>query len=97
MNGNIILGRIALRMGAIDEAKKYLLDAGKTPGSPQLDSFGPNMALAKELLQNRENDVVLTYFYQCSKFWKLKRDRLDQWSALVEGSLIPDFGANLNY
>jgi len=38
---NLTLGRIALASGDIDTAKARLLDAGKTPGSPQLDSFGP--------------------------------------------------------
>ena len=31
-------------------AAEYLLKAGATSGSPQLDSFGPNMSLAKDLL-----------------------------------------------
>src|SRR5262249_49180627 len=48
-HGNIILGRIALRGNKVREAKERLIKAGQTPGSPQLDSFGPNMALAKDL------------------------------------------------
>lgn len=50
-HGNLILGRIALTQGDVAEAKTRLLAAGKTPGSPQLNSFGPNMMLAKELLE----------------------------------------------
>ena len=46
-DGNMILGRIALRHNRIDESKACLLEAANTPGSPQLDSFGPNMGLAK--------------------------------------------------
>jgi hypothetical protein len=63
--GNILLGRVALRRGDLDEAKSRLLAAGRTPGSPQLDSFGPNMALAEELLQRGEKQVVLEYFDLC--------------------------------
>jgi hypothetical protein len=55
------------------------------------------MTLAKELLQKHEKDVVLEYFELCSKFWKLRRDRLDRWSAAVKEGEIPDFGGNLNY
>jgi hypothetical protein len=47
--------------GDIEEAKKQLLLAGKTPSSPQLNSFGPNMILAKELLDKGEKDTVLHY------------------------------------
>jgi hypothetical protein len=36
---NLALGRVALRDGDIEQAKHYLIEAGKTPGSPQLNSF----------------------------------------------------------
>jgi tetratricopeptide (TPR) repeat protein len=96
-HGNIILGQIALRSGKIDEAKEHLIKAGQTPGSPQLNSFGPNMTLARELLEKHQKDVVLEYFALCSKFWRMHRDRLEKWSAVVKEGNIPDFGGNLNY
>ena len=46
-DANLVLGRIALKERRIDEAKQHLLEAGKSPGSPQMNSFGPNMSLAK--------------------------------------------------
>ncbi|MEJ5167083.1 MAG: hypothetical protein WHV67_08675, partial [Thermoanaerobaculia bacterium] len=49
--GNIVLGKIALKENKKEEAKKYLIEAGKTPGSPQLNSFGPDFTLAEELLE----------------------------------------------
>ena len=95
--GNIILGRIALQRGDIVGAKQHLLAAGETRGSPQLDSFGPNMALAKELLEKGERDVVLTYLQSCAKFWKMGGEQLQSWTATVKGGGIPEFGGNLLY
>ncbi|HZR28725.1 MAG TPA: tetratricopeptide repeat protein [Terriglobales bacterium] len=93
--GNLLLGRLALKRDDLEEAKKRLLAAGKTPGSPQLDSFGPNMLLAKELLEKKQKEVVLQYFDECAKFWH--QDRLDQWRETVSQGRIPNFGANLFY
>lgn len=95
--GNLILGRIRLRQGRIAEAKDYLLASGRTPGSPQLDSFGPNMSLAKDLLEKGERDIVLQYFDLCGKFWDMGQDKLNAWRADVEQGKTPNFGANLDY
>lgn len=96
-DSNLVLGRIALREGRTDEAKQCLLEAGKSPGSPQMNSFGPNMSLAKDLLEKGERDVVLQYFDLCRKFWKMGNDNLDQWTKDVKAGKAPDFGANLVY
>ena len=53
-HGNIVLGMIALSQDDIEGAGSYLLIAGSTPGSPQLDSFGPDFVLAKKLLERGE-------------------------------------------
>jgi hypothetical protein len=96
-DGNLVLGCIAVREGHIDEAKQYLLAAGNSPGSPTMDSFGPNMSLAKDLLEKGQREVVLQYFGLCRKFWKMDYGKLDQWSKEVEAGQVPDFGANLVY
>jgi hypothetical protein len=55
--GNVVyqahsaLGRIALRKGDRATARQELRAAGRTPGSPQLNSFGPQLTLARELLE----------------------------------------------
>jgi len=94
--GNMVLGRLALKAGDIEQAKHYLIEAGKTPGSPQLDSFGPNMTLAKELLEKGQTEVVLEFFDLCAKFWRYQ-PQLSEWTAAVKRDGIPDFGANLDY
>lgn len=95
--GNLVLGQIAFDSGDLDEAKRFLLEAGKTPGSPQLNTFGPNMLLAKELLANQEYEAVLKYFELCAKFWDDRQGSLEQWKNAVLKKEMPDFGANLVY
>ena len=96
-HGNLILGRIALVSGNVDEAKSRLLLAGKTKGSPQLNSFGPNMQLAKELLERGETEVVLEYFELCKKFWTSSNRKLENWENDVKSNHVPQFGGNLAY
>lgn len=95
--GNIVLGRLALRAGDAEGARAYLLKSARVEGSPVLGSFGPNMMLAKELLEKGERDVVLEYFDLCEKFWELGHKQLGRWRSQVRAGTIPDFGANLVY
>jgi tetratricopeptide (TPR) repeat protein len=95
--GNFVLGRVAVSRGDIKLADRYLLASGKTPGSPQLDSFGPNMTLAKELLAKGESESVLQYMELCKKFWEGEEQKLDEWRQAIRNGKTPDFGANLNY
>lgn len=96
-NMNIVAGRIALQKGNIEEAKNQLILAGQTNGSPQLNSFGPNMSLAKELLEKKESKVVLQYFDLCSRFWNNDFSKLNELKVTVQHGEIPNFGANLKF
>lgn len=96
-DANLVLGRIAAQEGRIEEAKEYLLEAGKSTGSPVLGTFGPNMSLAKDLLGAGEQDAVLEYFERCRKFWEMGNERLTVWAEEVKAGRMPDFGANLFY
>ena len=96
-DANLVLGRLALAEGNFKEAKKRLLDSAQSKGSPQMNSFGPNMSLAKDLLAKGEKDTVLAYFDLCGKFWAMGADRLKQWAEEVKKGATPDFGANLVY
>lgn len=95
--GNFVLGRVALQQGNVSLASNYLLASASTPGSPQLDTFGPNMSLAKELLEKGQKDVVLQYLEKCKKFWSDDFGKADKWISEVRSGHVPDFGANLNY
>jgi hypothetical protein len=67
-----VLGRIALRHGDRETARKELRAAGRTPGSPQLNSFGPQFTLARELLQHGEQadrEDVAVFLDDVARFW----------------------------
>src|SRR5262245_2213706 len=94
---HLVLGEIALNAGDLPSAKRHLLEAAKMPGSPQLDSFGPNMRLAKLLLEKGERDAVIQYFDLCANFWEKHFSELETWKAIVLKGGEPKFGANLVY
>ncbi len=96
-DSNQVLGRIALAKGDLAEAKKRLLDSADSKGSPQMNSFGPNMRLAKELLGKGETEVVLEYFSRCRAFWKRGDEQLASWTESVTDGKVPDFGVNFDY
>jgi hypothetical protein len=103
---NSVLGRAALRGGNLAEARRTLLAAGATPGSPQLDSFGPRFVLAREMLDKGEKDVVIQYLDLVGKFWarddpahphrsgmaKEKAARLAKWKQEIRAGKIPTDG-----
>jgi len=95
--GHMILGRVELAQGNTALAETHLLQSAQTPGSPQLDSFGPNTSLAKDLLEKGDTAPVVQYFALIQNFWKMSRGKPAEWSAQVRSGQIPDFGANPLY
>lgn len=83
-NSNSVLGFIALSNDDIDGASKYLVAAGKSTGSPQLDSFGPNLDLANELLSLGQKEAVVEYLKGVRKFWNGKESTIDEWIGKIE-------------
>ncbi len=95
--GNIVLGRLALRNRDTQGAIRYLLAAGKAPSSLTLEAFGPNMSLAKELLSMGQTAPVIQYLEECTSFWSTGSRKLAEWLALLRAGLIPDFGQTFDY
>lgn len=96
---HLVYGRLNLLEGNVEGAKKELLLASQTKGSPQLSSFGPNMTLAKELLEKGEKKAVIEYIDNTLSFWTYKtaKAKTDLWKKEIESGKIPNFGGNLVY
>jgi len=105
-DGNSVLGLASLLDNDIESAKRYLHAAGDTPGSPQLNSFGPAMDLAQALLQRGERDAILNYLDRVARFWaapepngadeksrrltERHRAELDSWKAAIQADETPE-------
>lgn len=89
-DANRILGLISLNDGKIDEAAKYLISSGKSTGSPQLDSFGPELDLANELLKLGKTREVLIYLKDIELFWDLNDGRINKWVEEIESGGKPE-------
>ena len=97
---NSLLGRLALRDGDVAAAKRHLAASGKTPGSPQLDTFGPDFVLAGELFRKGERDVVLVHLDQIAVFWANSdggprlgaehQKQIDAWKQTIRSGQVPD-------
>ena len=74
----------------MQQAKAELLQGGQTPGSPQLNSFGPNMRLAQKLLEQGEAETVVQYLELCGRFWRMDRGQLSQWIKTIQDGGTPD-------
>jgi len=89
--GNTILGLVALKHGDIASARNYLLAAAKTPGSPQLDSFGPDLTLASEMAAHGEKDSVIAFLGSISKFWDGHDAEIKEWQEDIRQGQPPAF------
>ena len=96
-DANMILGEIALSEGKTKEAGQFLIEAGKVTGGLTLSSYGPDLALAKDLLDLGENQAVLTFFEECNVFWTTGRDSLVQWKKTILAGQKPDFGPGFHF
>lgn len=89
--GHTVLGLLALNEGNDSLACSELYESGSTPGSPQLNTFGPTMQLAKALLRKGHVVPVLEYLTQCRAFWEMGGKWLDLWEQKVKAGLVPNF------
>ena len=83
-DANRYLGLIALRTGNREGAVAYLLKAGQSTGSPQLNTFGPELDLADALLKTGEIDAVRAYLKDIRRFWEMDNGQVAVWLAEIE-------------
>ena len=96
-HGYTVRGQVALEEGKLDQACSDLHASAQTRGSPQLNSFGPNMQLAERLLDVGRRDAVLEYLDSCHAFWEMGEAKLDTWMADIRRGKAPAFEANLAF
>jgi len=104
-DANQVLGRIALSKGDIAEAKKRLLASADSQGSPQLNSFGPDFRLARELAEKGERETVIAFLDAVARFWANPDERtetnskrianehlkqLQSWKKRLRAGEVPD-------
>ena len=94
---NTLLGLVELQRGEVERAEYYLLNSARTPGSPHIKIFGPNMLLAYRLLEAGKSNCVLRYLDECRSLWKLSFGALWRWRRQIARGHRPNFGPNLSY
>ena len=92
-------GLFALEADRVEEAKLHLLQSAGIPRSPVVFAFGPNMLLAKQLLERGERLVLYQFFSLCKLCWwfPLRWYRVAQWRGAMLRGELPGFGGNLYY
>lgn len=88
--GHAALGLLALDRGDVEGAVGHLLSSAQTPGSPQLDSFGPDLTLAQRLLDQGQRDAVRRFLEQCRTFWKMGGAKLHFWLETLRTGQTPE-------
>jgi hypothetical protein len=88
-NSHQLLGLLALKDKDIPSAVSHLIEAGNSPGSPQLDSFGPRMVLAAELVRRGQIGPVLRYLDSIGKFYAVDKSPGKQAVLSERRKLLP--------
>jgi hypothetical protein len=93
--GNIVLGRLAVIDRDPEQAKARLSSSIAPVGGISgyaLASVGPNMSLARDLLDIGERGAVLEFLRSALSLRPLSGDVLVGWIREIEGGKVPDFG-----
>jgi len=87
-DANRYLGLISLKRNNPDKAAIYLVQASQTQGSMQLESFGPDLDLANQLLKEGKRDEVLQYLKRMDEIWK-NNQSVHTWISKIEAGKKP--------
>jgi hypothetical protein len=79
-SAHILLGHVALQTHDLEAAQRRLLAAAQVSGrDPVLRTYGPDLALAQELLERGYPDTVVEYLSAWRKRWRIGRELLEWW------------------
>ncbi len=87
-DANRYLGLISLRQNNIEKAAAHLIRASQTPGSMQLEAFGPELDLANDLLKRGKRDAVITYLENMDSIWD-NDQQINKWISKIEAGQKP--------
>lgn len=97
-DANRILGLMSLKEGKIEEATNFLLKSSESTGSPQLDTFGPDLELANLLLKEGKTEEIKIYLANIKQFWEMDNGVVQEWLQQIELGESPElnrFGKHL--
>ncbi|PVY76432.1 hypothetical protein C8D92_105185 [Tamilnaduibacter salinus] len=89
-----ILGLVSLETDDVASARQHLIEAGQSPGSPQLDSFGPTLDLARAMLSRGEHEAVVEYLEGIRSFWEGREETVDDWIQRIQRGETVDLHPN---
>lgn len=97
-DGHMALASCAVKEKKIDSAINHINEASKTPGSPQLSTFGPpyrDMSVLSDLLKEGRKKEVMVFLSNLKRFWdsEFSQDYFDFWEKEIEQNRIPKFDA----
>ena len=82
-----LMGRHMVREGNLEEAKQHLMLSIDLSPSAVMQSFGPNMSLALDLLLQGEKVTVLAYLNGCARFWE--KEPIEIWKTKINDNKVP--------
>jgi hypothetical protein len=91
-----LLGYVELAEGRLVAAEAHLLASAQVPGSPVLDTWGPDLGLAAELLARGRRESVLQYLKLCKRFWDLGPGAIDRFEEAIRAGRAPDFSGHVH-
>lgn len=93
-NSHIVIGRLALRDGDLKTAKDELVKSLQVPLTPPLQTIGPRMSLAADLLEKKQKQAVLDYLTEVEKVWTQNpsaKQSISKWRLDIKAGKTPQF------
>jgi hypothetical protein len=89
--GNLILSQSALDNNDNAAAAKYLLLAATSSGVGNVADSGPDITVARVLLQRGDKETVIEYLRRCHNLWPKGAPLLDRWQTQIRNGRTPNF------